>query len=298
MRISFILIIAAFCQVSGLAQIHPVIKEFKDPGREYSIVPFWSWNGTLKAEELQRQIDLMIDKGVYGAFMHARAGINYGETPYFSDGWWDAVEATVKHADETGFSAWLYDEDKWPSGSAGGRTIQRDPDEFVKKGLKYDISRLTGPTHAKLNRKGALRVYAVKMTGEESFERESQVDLTGKDSWEVPPGEWSIVRYEVIRDSREAPITHIDYLDSNAVAAFIEITNDEYYKRVGEYFGNTIPGIFFDEIFFNNAIFWDAGPGDILTWTDDFTESFQKRKGYDILGELPSLVLIQGLLMM
>jgi len=292
--LSTCVIIHLLCSKPLLAQSHPVLKEFSDPGREYSIVPFWSWNGTLEADELERQIDLMIDKGVYGAFMHARAGINYGETPYFSDGWWDAVEATVEHANETGFYAWLYDEDKWPSGSAGGRTIERDPDEFVKKGLKYNITRLTGPAIAKPERKGALRVFAVKMNADESFERESQVDLGGMDDWEVPSGDWSIIRFEQIRDSREAPITHIDYLDSNAVAAFIEITNDEYHKRVGKYFGNTIPGVFFDEIFFNDAIFWDEDPGEVLSWTDDFADSFLQRKGYDILDELPSLILHSG----
>ena len=84
------------------AQNPPVLEEFRDPGREYTLLPFWSWNGTLEEEELKRQIDLMIDKGVSGAFMHARAGINYGETPYFSEGWWDVVETTVKYANRRG----------------------------------------------------------------------------------------------------------------------------------------------------------------------------------------------------
>ena len=277
----------------GYSQAHPVLEEFKNPGKEYSIVPFWSWNGTLEGEELKRQMDLMMDKGIYGAFMHARAGINYGETPYFSEGWWDAVETTVTHASQIGFSAWLYDEDKWPSGSAGGRTIARNPDEFVKKGLKYNITRLDGPQSYEINTHGALRIFAVKMTGDQDFDRETQLDLTSiaSDHWEVPTGDWSIIRFEVIKDNREAPVTHIDYLDSNAVAAFIEITNEEYHKRFGEYFGNTIPGVFFDEIFFNDAIFWDEDPGDVLSWTDDFAESFMQRKGYDLLGDLPSLVL-------
>jgi hypothetical protein len=145
----------------------------------------------------------------------------------------------------------------------------------------------------KLDQENALKVYAVKMTAAESFERASQLDLTDHDAgeWEAPEGDWSLIRFTPITDDREFPITHIDYLDSNAVAAFMEITNEAYYKRYGEHFGGAIPGIFFDEIYFNNAIFWDMGPGEVLAWTDDFAETFRDQHGYDLLDELPSLVL-------
>ena len=59
--------------------------------------------------------------------MHAREGLQYGETPYFSDGWWQAVAAAVDEARQAGFHAWIYDEDRWPSGAAGGRTLAADP---------------------------------------------------------------------------------------------------------------------------------------------------------------------------
>jgi hypothetical protein len=64
-------------------------------------------------------MEQMLDKGIYGAFMHVGAGIDSSETPYFSEGWWKAIEATVKHTHKIGFLACLYDEDKWPSGVLG-----------------------------------------------------------------------------------------------------------------------------------------------------------------------------------
>jgi hypothetical protein len=64
-------------------------------------------------------MEQMLDKSIYGAFMHARAGIDSGETPYFSECRWMAIEATVKHTHKVGFLACLYDEDKWPSGVLG-----------------------------------------------------------------------------------------------------------------------------------------------------------------------------------
>ncbi len=76
----------------------------------------------------------------------------------------------------------------------------------------------------------------------------------------------------------------MDYLSEEAVAGFIEITYEEYYKRFKKYFDNgTITSAFYDE-----PSFWPAGG---LTaygvegarmWTDDFNEVFAEMFGEDI----------------
>ena len=70
--------------------------QFSDPPREYSVLAFWFWNGTLEPEKLKRQIRMMEEQGIYGAFMHARA---YLRTPYLEKEWWDAVQACVEEGD-------------------------------------------------------------------------------------------------------------------------------------------------------------------------------------------------------
>ena len=268
-------------------QDNSILQEFKDPGKEYSIVPLWSWNGDLKQEELKRQIDLMQEQGVYGAFMHARAGIDYSETPYFSDGWWEAMDTTMAYAARKNFEAWMYDEDKWPSGSAGGRTIAVNPEEYTKKVLRYTVEeQKEGDTYT-INKQNKVKVFAVKMTGKKTFDLQSKVDLTDSpaNQWEVPPGDWAVLTFEMGKHQKEMPFTQIDYLDEDAVKAFVDITHEEYYKRYGKLFGNTIPGVFYDEIYLN---LYEA---DILPWTDDFAEGFKSRNTYSILNELPSLVL-------
>jgi len=260
-----------------------IFENFNNPPREYSIIPLWSWNGTLEPNELKRQIDLMMDKGVYGAFMHARAGIDKGQTPYFSEGWWKAIETAVEYSDQKGFLACLYDEDKWPSGSAGGRTLKRNPKEFVKKGLRYDTTRITGPANYNVPDSDALKIFAVQLRSNDRFRASSQRDITELkgSTFGVPRGDWVILTFTMIEDRDK----QIDYLDPNAVAAFIDITHEEYFRRFGKYFGNTIPGVFFDEIFFR------PNGRNVLPWTDDLAQTFQKRKGYDLLDSLPSLVL-------
>ena len=89
-----------------------LIRDFKDPGREYSVLAFWFLNGELKKERLAWQIGQMVEKGVYGGFMHPRA---YLKTPYLEDEWWDAVGVCVEESRKQGFAPWLYDEYACPA---------------------------------------------------------------------------------------------------------------------------------------------------------------------------------------
>jgi len=76
---------------------------FRDPPREYSIAPLRSWNSTLAPEKLRWQMEQMLEKGIYGAYMHARDGLDQSATPYSSEGFWQAVRAGVEHAEKLGF---------------------------------------------------------------------------------------------------------------------------------------------------------------------------------------------------
>jgi hypothetical protein len=227
-----------------------LIHDFKDPGREYSVLAFWFLNGELEKERLAWQIDQMVEKGVYGGFMHPRA---YLKTPYLEKPWWDAIGACVEEARKQGFTPWLYDEYAWPSGTAGStfeygfqkpsRILSRGRDNMAK-GLyavkrKADEKPGTGPYH--IVRKGGF-VYEF---------------------------------YEKVFEKA------VDYLNPETIASFIKLTHEEYRKRWGEDFGKLIPGIFFDEIYMM---------GNPLPWTDRLPGCFRDTYGYDILEELPSLV--------
>ncbi|MCK4276744.1 MAG: hypothetical protein KAX78_09530, partial [Phycisphaerae bacterium] len=94
-----------------------LIDEFRHPGSEYRGAPFWAWNGKLEPEELRRQIRQMHHMGLGGFFMHSRVGL---DTAYLSDEWFQCVSACIDEAEKLDMQAWLYDEDRWPSGAAGG----------------------------------------------------------------------------------------------------------------------------------------------------------------------------------
>ena len=99
-------------------------EQFQHPPNIYGEVPFWSWNDRLDPQELTRQVALMAQGGWGGFFMHARVGLR---TPYLGQEWLECVRASVAAARAHGLNAWLYDEDKWPSGFAGGLSVAAHP---------------------------------------------------------------------------------------------------------------------------------------------------------------------------
>ena len=90
---------------------------FHNPSSEYRGAPFWAWNCELKEDELLWQLDVMKQMGLGGAHMHVRTGM---AIPYLSDEHMGLVKACVEKCREEKMLAWLYDEDRWPSGAAGG----------------------------------------------------------------------------------------------------------------------------------------------------------------------------------
>lgn len=68
-------------------------QEFKNPGKEFRPIPFWSWNENLEVDELKRQIGEMAKVGMGGYFMHARSGLT---TQYLKDEWLNAYMLVLK----------------------------------------------------------------------------------------------------------------------------------------------------------------------------------------------------------
>ena len=89
----------------------------QNPAPQYRGKPFWSWNGKLEKNELLAQIDVMREMGFGGFFIHSRTGL---ETEYLGAEWFDLVRACAEKAAAAGMEVWLYDEDRWPSGTCGG----------------------------------------------------------------------------------------------------------------------------------------------------------------------------------
>lgn len=256
---------------------------FANPPAAYRGAPFWSWNDRLEPAELARQIRDMKAHGMGGFFMHSRDGL---ETVYMSPDWLACVREAVRVAREEGMHAWLYDEDRWPSGSAGGLVAARGGDAYRAKLVTCEATPARPDPEESL-----LALYLGRIEGD-TLRDLRRVPLD--EDADAAEGEvWIALRREVSGPSeRFNNEAYTDNLNPDAVAAFIDITYAAYADAVGDDFGRpgsgaAVPGIFTDEPNIYAARVPSGRPG--LPWTDGLPDLFRERRGGDLLDVLPWL---------
>ncbi len=248
-------------------------RKFFNPDKDYRGAPFWSWNDRLDPEELDRQIRDMKYSGMGGFFMHSREGL---ETPYLSEEWMNCIKRSIQTAKEIGMNAWLYDEDRWPSGFAGGLVAKAIGDEGRAKILTLEVA------NKEIDPNGGVVSFIA------TLDKNSIVKLKKiTERMTLEDGEIGLIFKREICPKVDwfNGDTYSDNLNPKSVKTFIETTYEVYLKEVGEEFGKTIPGIFTDE---PNIFAWRVAKRG-LPWTDIFPEFFKERRGYDIIENLPYL---------
>lgn len=271
-------------------------QSFKNPDVGYRSAPFWSWNDQLELPELIRQIHGMQEQGMGGFFMHPRGGM---PNEYMGADFLNMVAECVAEAEKLGMKAWLYDEDRFPSGGAGGLVV-KNHEEFRIKALT-----LREVPAAEFRREDRiLRVYAWVEKGAVSgdgwlhrdvmgLNRTGLRDVTGCAEVQLREMSGSLLVIEWISMPEQYLWNMHSYTDlccKEAVDKFIEVTHEKYRESVGEHFGKAIPGIFTDEPYF------DVGNTKTprLPWTLHMEEEFEKLKGYRLREHAVSLFVDTG----
>ena len=259
-----------------------LIDGFENPGSVYRGAPFWAWNGKLEPEELRRQIRLMHEMGLGGFFMHSRVGLG---TAYLSDEWFDCVKACIDEAEKLDMQAWLYDEDRWPSG-AGGGLVTSDPQYRARK-VESNVVAADAASGFKPTGE-VLAVFAGKV------DRHRVSGLRRVDSLQakLKSGE-SFLHFQVVTDDCSPWFngqTYLDTLNPDAVKKFIEVTHEVYRKKIGKTFGKRVPGIFTDEPHYGHNVCQHRG-GECYRnpWTAKLAATFRSRYGYELVDHLPEL---------
>ena len=74
------------------------------------------------------------EAGIGGVFVHPRPGLI---TEYLSEEWFELFDYTVQKGKELGMNVWIYDENSYPSGFAGGHVPAEMPESWNQgTGLK------------------------------------------------------------------------------------------------------------------------------------------------------------------
>lgn len=176
---------------------------------------FWAWNNVLNEREIRRQIQGFAQQKIAGFFIHSRCGL---KTPYLSEQWFSAVEIAADEAGKQGLEVWLYDEDGWPSGFAGGLVVASDASLCIQRlRLERSLAACRG-----------MRIAAC-------FRRTNN-------GWESCTPERADCFF-----AAQSDLHYVDLLNPEACRAFIRCTHEKYRDKLGHLFGTVIKGIFTDE---------------------------------------------------
>jgi hypothetical protein len=261
---------------SRSAELDPAL--FRSPSSEFRGTPFWSWNTAMDEHHLS-QIDALKAMGFGGVTIHSRTGL---AMEYLGPKFMTLVQASVARARKLGMYVLLYDEDRWPSGFAGG-LVTKDEERFRERRLLWTPK--TEPQPGKL-----LGRFAVKL--DEQGRLETYLHLA--DGAAAPQGTELWSAYLQISEPKiwHNNTSYVDTLNPEAIRRFAEITYDRYFKAVGENYGKMIPGMFTDE---PQTVRKGALPTArtkaevVLPFTDDFLDTYQKAYSQKLDELLPEL---------
>ena len=222
-----------------------MIKDFTHPPLTARAIPFWSWNETMEAAEIRRQIAAIQAGGWAGAFLHARIGLR---TEYLGEDWFAACGVAIDECRKRGLQVWLYDEEGWPSGISGGSVPLADP-AFRHKALFARPVGVAPPT--------------------DSVALGSPKDGLQLWHWTAPLGSW-----------RFNGVCFADLLSQTAMARFCEDAYASYHRRFAADYGATIAAEFLDE---PSAMVSVLVPAGSVAWTPELPAAFTRQHGYDPL---------------
>ena len=289
---------------------------FKNPSSEYRGAPFWAWNDKLDREELIRQIHIFKEMGFGGFHMHVRTGL---DTDYLSDEYMEDIRLCIDEAKKLSMLGYLYDEDRWPSGTCGGR-VTKDHPEFARKSLLFTIrperadhsgnevpeagrgqearrqenGRLLAVYDLAQDREGYLVHSELLWKRTEGEDQPDEAVIGAFPPEEAPEGRrrWYAYEEHNTADPWFNNQAYVDTLHPEAVKRFIELTHERYREAIGDEFGQGTRSIFTDE-----PQFMPKKPADfaliprdaVIPWTTGLDRLYEERFGEDLWPLLPGL---------
>jgi len=272
------------------------------------LVYFWFLNDQCDMEQMRDHARAYAQAGIAAVCLHARPGLLF---PYGGTAWFEMVKQITLYCIELGLEVWLYDEDPYPSGNAGGRIVIDHP-ELRGYAIEMDEADLTtcsdglfGFKPGKLLWCGVIdadRNVVLDLTADVGLVRRQWTVLNPWDSrWYYPltplyssPRARTLelelaVKLPALKEGQRlvaftarpagasSPWGHlVDTLNPKATQKFIQYTHERYLATLGEHFGKGITAIFTDEPKFHAQ----------KPWTDDLAADFEKQFGYDIQSRL------------
>lgn len=250
----FLLIIIPFagCKKNSVSTVEMIKADvFLNPPAEFRSAPFWALNDKLDTTELIKQIHDFKNAGYGGFFLHSRTGLL---TEYMGKEWWDAMDAAVRTSKQIGLKTWFYDEDKWPSGFAGGKVPLMSEEFHARCLIRIDKKDL------------------VNQADQVFFEDDKYKYVCHKSE---------------MGNAWFNGTTYVDLLNPEMVKAFINVAYVPYLERYKNEMGRTALGIFTDEPQVSPRL--SGGIEGSVSFSQAILKKFKEMHGYDIVPMMPAL---------
>ena len=226
-----------------------ILHQFKNPGSAHRTAPLWVWNDRMTPELIRDRLLELKNHGFGGAFIHPRPGL---VTEYLSTDWFNQWGYALATAKELRLKLYIYDENSYPSGFAGGHVSAQLPDCRCG-GAAYRIIRseeCAGPASEDLPWLVAdetLKAYTC-LTGEGGTRLLEDITLIPRNQWARFNTDIMVVTYQKGRSTPWlAGFSYVDILLPEVTRCFLDTTYEAYYQHFKEDFGTVIPAIFTDE---------------------------------------------------
>jgi len=275
----FLILILFSCQqkekknaVPKINSYDQLISIFSDPPSAYRSAPFWVWNKDVSKEDIDRTLHDFKKRGFGGVFLHPRYGLM---TEYLSTNWFDLVKYSRDVAKELDMKLWIYDEDSYPSGFAGGHVNEQMPESY-NQGVMLVPRKMSILSLSENQR--------IKYVFKNSDGKWQNITTTASQE-DGSSGQYMVFNLRDFPKSKwYGGFSYVDLLVKGVTEKFIDITFTGYKNSVGDDFGKTIPGVFSDEPHTDSDI------GETIRWSPDLASCFKQLNGYDLESNLMSMI--------
>ena len=289
---------------------------------ENRLYPFFWLIGPETYEDIESAMIRLNDSGCTGVCIEPR---DYEGD--FMTGWFDKIGFILKTAKRLGMKVWIVDEDqRCPCGHVFGLAAKDGSMKLRRENLVEMHADVVGPCKKDFvvaytsyrrkceNQDRLIGAFMYKRTDSaQGIDINSAVEVTdriknGILSVDVPEGAHRI--FYVYRTHKYTEFNNddfIDFINRDAVKLMVDNLYEEYKRRYGEYFGNTLVGFFSDEpmigsnYYFNASLGAKSGydrrigtPGQTIPWSDDIMNELNARLGKDARYALPALWFYDG----
>lgn len=287
------------------------------------ILPFLWMHGESK-KTIHRYITKIADAGIGAVCLESRP-----HPEYLQDKWWYDVEIVLDECRQRGMKVWMFDDQHFPTGYAGG-ALEKPENLHLKKlflaetqldfsgpqlnaGILVSWAAGSRPNIMSVGKEAGVEqvtqnignkiiaVLASRKSGFKQIDSHTTIDLTdcvvnGTLIWNIPEGDWTIsVLYTTQEGGEVATEGYLNPLVAQATDVLLSNVYQAHYDHFSKYFGETFAGFFSDEPRFGNAKGPDAEIGKkamVLPWSSEIIGLLAKEADQpptQVLLRLPSL---------